>query len=42
MYHSTHDFNLYSKIFWFICYGAAAAISFIDLGLQLLSYVELF
>ncbi|MDD6318402.1 MAG: fumarate reductase subunit D [Succinatimonas hippei] len=42
MFHSLHDLNLHSKIFWYICYGGAAAISFIDLGLQLLSYVELF
>ena len=42
MYHSTHDFKLHSKIFWYICYGGAAALSFIVLGLQLLIYVKLF
>ncbi|MBQ9274595.1 MAG: fumarate reductase subunit D [Succinivibrio sp.] len=42
MYHSTHDFGIHSKLFWFAAYGAAAAISFICLGLQLLIYVRLF
>ncbi|MDY6322263.1 MAG: fumarate reductase subunit FrdD [Succinivibrio sp.] len=42
MYHSLHDLNLHSKIFWYICYGGAAALSFITLGLQLMIYCKLF
>ncbi len=42
MYHSSHDFGFHSKAFWYAGYGAAAALAFITLGLQLLIYVSLF
>ena len=42
MHHSSHDFGIHSKLTWYIAYGAAAAVSFISLGLQLLIYVKLF
>ena len=41
MHHSSHDFGIHSKITWYICYGAAAVISFVCLGLQFLDYCKL-
>lgn len=42
IYHSTHDIGLHTKAMWFACYGAAAAVSFIVFGVQLLIYCKLF
>ena len=37
MHHSSHDFGIHSKLTWYIAYGLAAAVSFVSLGLQLLT-----
>lgn len=43
IFHSLHDLRLPStKLAWFALYGAAACITFVALGLQLLIYCKLF
>lgn len=43
IFHSLHDLTIkVTKLHWFALYGAAAAITFMALALQLVAYIKLF